>query len=193
MLTYNLTKSRLHLWITFSGPKRKLQFYPLSCLHLDLYSEKYMSQLVQHVKGGRLNIWECPSSLLLLLFFFFPWTADASSSSVLRRSAVDSSPHSFHHVTPLSTFGGLGLPSWVLLFGGMVPGGVENAASHGGRRYRSQKQRSFPAVLPRSSGETQLPQRSHLCLVGFFLHGHCGGLGFLFYPFIAAVQKVNGI
>lgn len=74
---------------------------------------------------------------------------------------------SLHHVTSLSRFSGLDFPGRELLFGGEVSGGVENAASHRGYRYHSQKRSPFPAVLPRSTGETQLPQRSHLCVVGF--------------------------
>lgn len=67
----------------------------------------------------------------------------------------------------------------MLLFRGNVSRGVEDAASYGGYRYPSPEHCALPAVLPRSSGETQLPQRSHLCVVGFscmdtarlFVHG----------------------
>ncbi len=170
MKNYDVAKTRLHLWITLSdlfmchsGLKRKLSFNRLSWLGLDLFLEK--ASLCDKEKGG-LKIWECP---------FFSWTADASCSYVLCRSAADSYPHSSHHVTPLSAFRGLCCPGWVLLFRRKVSGGVEDAASYGGCRYHSQKHCSFPAVLPRSSGETQLPQRSHLCVVGF-LHALPGCL-----------------
>lgn len=138
-----------------------------------------------HEAGRGLNIWESP--------FFF---SECWRGYVLLRSPADLLPNftSLHHDTSLSSFGGLRVPGWVLLFGGEVSGGVENAASHRGYRYHSEKRCSLPAVLPRSSGETQLPQRSHLCVVGF-LRGPAACLygGLFFCPTIAAVQKVNGI
>lgn len=114
-----------------------------------------------------------------------PWCAGAR--------CVHPSPH---HVSTLSAFGGLAFPGRVLFFRGKIRGGVENAVSHRGHRDHSQKQRAFPAVLSRSSGETQLPQRSHLCVVGFPAWtpwAACRGGLMLFYPSKAAVQKINGI
>lgn len=148
-----------------------------------------MSQLVRYVKRGRLNIWECPS-LFFLGLLTRPAVTCCAGAPRIRLLAV------FHHVSLLRySSGGAGSPSRELLFGGKIPGRVENAASHGGDRDPGPEQRSLPAVLPRSSGETQLPQRSHLCVVGFpaRLCGLFVGGSACFNPTVAAVQKVNGI
>lgn len=95
---------------------------------------------------------------------------------------------SLHHVTLLSPFRGSALPGTVLLLGGKVSGGVEHAAAHRGDRGPGQERGALPALLPRRPGEAQLPQRSHLCVVGS-LHALLGSV----YRGVSFLSKVNGI
>lgn len=57
-------------------------------------------------------------------------------------------------------------PNRELFFRGDLRGGVGDAGAHPGDRHHRPERSALPALLPRSSGETQLPQRAHLHLVG---------------------------
>lgn len=119
-------------------------------------------------------------SLLLLFSFFFSFcpptlglltrpAVPCCSAAPLIASAPphSASQHNHDHVDPLSAGGGpASRPLRQLLFGGEVSGGVENAASHGGCGDHRPERCALAALLPRRPGETQLPQRSHLPVVG---------------------------
>lgn len=57
-------------------------------------------------------------------------------------------------------------PNSELFFRGELHGGVGDAGTHRGDRHPRPERSALSALLPRSSGETQLPQRAHLHLVG---------------------------
>lgn len=116
--------------------------------------EERVSQFVFKEEGGVENLGKP--------FFFSSWTADASSCCYAEALWIIS----LHHVTSLSAFRGLYSADRLLLLRGKVSGGVEDAASDGGDRDPGQKRSPLAALLPRSSGEAQLPQRSHLRVVG---------------------------
>ena len=159
--------------------KRKLKLNLLSWLGLDLLGEKNEPACIKCKKKKKKRKKEGEAEHLGKPFFFF---LECWRVRLLRLRAAPTAPwtrpqtpfHLLHHVAPLSAFRGpFPLSSRVLLFGGEVPGGVENAASDGGYRHHSQEHRSLPALLPRRSGETRLPQRSHHCVVGLACMGHC--------------------
>lgn len=146
---------------------------------------EYVKWAVRHLGMPLFLLPPPPVFLGLLTRPAVPWCAGAR--------CVHPSPH---HVSTLSAFGGLSFPGRLLFFRGKIPGGVENAVSHRGHRDHSQKQRAFPSVLSRSSGETQLPERSHLCVVGFPAWtpwAACRGGPMRCYPSKAAVQKISCI
>lgn len=156
-------KSRLRPWKSFcvSQAQAGSRSFTPSPDWIWIYSWKKSEPACTICKEGEVEHLGMPFSFFLGLLTR-PAVTCCAGAPWIRLLAV------FHHVSLLLySSGGLGSPSRVLLFGGKIPGGVENAASHGGDRDPGQEQRSLPAVLPRSSGETQLPQRSHLCVVGF--------------------------
>ena len=70
---------------------------------------------------------------------------------------------------------------------------VQDAAADGGNSDHSAERSALSALLPGSSGEPQLPQKSHLCLVGH-LHGirFCMPGLFVMRPLVVT-QKVESI
>lgn len=71
-----------------------------------------------------------------------------------------------HNVALAFAFLPVGSPNRKLFLGGELRGGVGGAGAHGGAGDHRAERGALPALLPRSCGEAQLPQRAHLHLVG---------------------------
>ena len=123
------------------------------------------------------------------LRFLFWGRAQTSLPLLPGTSAADASTERLRHHDPApAAFSGPAPPGRLLLLRGKVSGGVEGAASHRGDRDHRPQRRSLAALLPRSPGQTQLPQGAHHRVVGRF---PCPPS--FSSPAAAAVQKVNGI